>query len=247
MIPATAFGFATFELAGGHGLRHAQTERIDVTRARAGAETGLDLTTPEGGEAVLILMHGEATLETMTVSGTRMLAILPATSRVSLSPGAEAWCIAPRALPGATAWRRLRPGPAVYAMDTLPPPPDNPRLKMLQTDKMSLNWVRYDGPRDRRRLSPHLHADFPQAGLALEGDFVHHLRTPWGPDSNMWREDVHHHAASPSLIDIPAGIEHTSEGNGGGWHLLVDLFQPPRADYIAKGWVLNSSDYAPAG
>jgi hypothetical protein len=29
--------------------------------------------------------------------------------------------------------------------------------------------------------------------------------------------------------------------------VLIDVFAPPRRDFIAKGWVANAADYAPPG
>lgn len=148
--------------------------------------------------------------------------------------------------PVGTAYRRVvNPGQvAVYPLDGFAAPADNPRLKMLQTDGLSINWVEYDGPRDRTQLSPHSHADLEQGSLAIAGHFVHHLRTPWGKSADHWREDEHLAAPSPSLVVIPTGLVHTTEGVGDEHHLLIDLFAPPRADFIAKGWVHNAADYA---
>ncbi|GAA5236713.1 hypothetical protein FOZ76_13075 [Verticiella sediminum] len=143
-------------------------------------------------------------------------------------------------------YRRLRePGRiAVHDIDAIRAPADNPRLKMLQTDTLSINWVEYDGQRDRKALSPHSHATFEQGSLAVAGDFVHHLRAPWGRDADLWQDDEHLPASSPSLLVVPVNLMHTTEGVGAGRHLLLDIFAPPRADFIAKGWVANSADYA---
>jgi hypothetical protein len=114
---------------------------------------------------------------------------------------------------------------------------------MFQSATMSINWVDYDGPRDRKSLSPHFHDDFEQASLAVAGDFIHHLRVTWGKDADEWRDDVHMAAYSPSILVIPPALIHTSEGVGPGRHLLIDVFAPPRRDFIAKKWMLNSSEY----
>ena len=124
--------------------------------------------------------------------------------------------------------------------------PEKPRLKMLQTDALSINIVDYAGPRDRSALSPHSHADFEQGSLAIEGQFVHHLRTPWGSDADRWRDDEHLQAPSPSLVVVPPHVIHTSEGTGPGRHLLIDVFSPPRRDFIASNWVFNAADYRAA-
>jgi hypothetical protein len=131
----------------------------------------------------------------------------------------------------------------VFEIDKIKAPADNPRLKMLQSATMSINWVDYDGPRDRSALTPHSHVDFEQASLAVAGDFVHHLRVQWGKNANEWREDEHKLAGSPSVLIIPPDLIHTTEGVGDGHHLLIDVFAPPRRDFIARNWVLNASEY----
>jgi hypothetical protein len=131
----------------------------------------------------------------------------------------------------------------IFEIDKVKAPADNPRLKMFQSATMSINWVDYDGPRNRKLLSPHFHDDFEQASLAAAGDFVHHLRVNWGSDADEWRDDVHMEAGSPSVLVIPPKLIHTSEGVGPGRHLLIDVFTPPRRDFIAKKWMLNSSEY----
>ncbi len=132
----------------------------------------------------------------------------------------------------------------VFSIDDVSASKDKPRLKMLQTATLSINWVEYDGPRDRHALSPHAHTQFEQGSLALAGEFVHHLRVEWGEDADAWRDDQHAHLGSPSLMVVPVRTIHTSEGVGPGRHLLIDVFSPPRADFIAKGWVANADQYA---
>lgn len=142
---------------------------------------------------------------------------------------------------------RRKPGAPlvqVFEMAKVPAPADNPRLKMLQTDTLSINWVEYHGVRDRTALSPHSHSDLEQGSLALAGNFIHHLRVNWGKDANLWRDDEHLAAPSPSLVVVPVDLVHTTEGVGDGHHLLLDVFSPPREDFIARGWVHNAGDYS---
>ncbi|MBU3031074.1 hypothetical protein [Paracoccus marinaquae] len=136
-------------------------------------------------------------------------------------------------------------GLRIYPIDEVPFPEGNPRLKFLRTATMSVNWVEYDGPRNRQKLSPHAHTDFEQGSLAIAGTFIHHIRTPWGPDADTWREDQHIDAGADSLLIIPPELVHTTEGVGEGKHILIDIFAPAREDFIAKGWVHNADDYAP--
>ena len=131
----------------------------------------------------------------------------------------------------------------VFEIDSINAPADNPRLKMFQSATMSINWVDYDGPRDRTALSPHSHADFEQASLAVAGDFVHHLRVTWGKNADEWRDDEHRPAGSPSVLVVPPDLIHTTEGVGAGHHLLIDIFAPPRRDFIARNWVHNAGEY----
>ncbi len=134
----------------------------------------------------------------------------------------------------------------VIPIDSFSAPASNPRLKMLQSATLSINWVEYDGLRDRRMLSPHSHTNLEQGSLAVAGHFVHHLREAWGKNANLWREDRHIELAPPSLMVVPVNLIHTSEGVRSEHHLLIDIFSPPRRDFIAKGWVQNAGDYEDA-
>ncbi len=151
----------------------------------------------------------------------------------------------PRIAPVGTPYRRIRRTGEIIVVPVseMQPPADNPRLKILQSDTMSINWVEYEGPRSRARLSPHRHANLEQGSLAIMGTFVHHLRVEWGSNADLWQDDEHLKAPSPSMLVIPVNLTHTTEGVDAGRHILIDVFAPPRADFIAKGWVLNSADY----
>ena len=100
-------------------------------------------------------------------------------------------------------------------------------------------------PRDPTRMTPHAHDDFEQCSLTLAGDFVHHLRYPWGPDLSAWREDEHLRVESPSAVVIPRTVIHTSQNVGAftAWE-IVDVFCPPRLDFsLQEGYVRNAGDY----
>ncbi|MDY6949502.1 MAG: hypothetical protein SXG53_27785 [Pseudomonadota bacterium] len=132
----------------------------------------------------------------------------------------------------------------VYEMDALTAPSGaNQRLKILQSSTMSVNYVEYSGARSRDALSPHSHSSFEQATLAVKGRYIHHLREEWGANADLWRDDVHMEVDEATLLIIPPLVIHTTEGVGAGKHILIDIFAPPRRDFIAKGWVINAGDY----
>jgi hypothetical protein len=99
-------------------------------------------------------------------------------------------------------------------------------------------------PRNPRKLSPHHHDDFEQVSLQVDGDYVHHMRVPWAPDSSTWRDDEHHDTAAPAVVVIPPPLIHTSQSMGQMRHWLIDVFAPPRLDFsLRPGWVLNADEY----
>ena len=244
-----------------------QNFTVECVRGVNGAEHALH----SDHETILILPESSATLatgfETVDVAA-RSIAIVPGgPARLVLPDGARAFALTTartdtdcagvvnasdyqvpdgRVLPVAMPME-LRAKDAervrVYQVDEVPFPDGNPRLKFFQSSTMSINWVEYDGQRDRTKLSPHAHEDFEQGSLAISGDFVHHIRTPWTSNAEHWRDDQHIEASSASMAIIPPELIHTTEGVGAGQHILIDVFAPPRTDFIAKGWVFNAGDY----
>ncbi|QSE41316.1 hypothetical protein JXX30_00295 [Rhodococcus erythropolis] len=156
-----------------------------------------------------------------------------------------------------------RPDPRVAGIDVLPrvadrltaevfelsqyPPAPGRFGTMFQSETFLVNILDPQvGPRDHEALSPHHHDDFEQCSLALEGEWVHHMRTPWGPRRSQWREDEHQMIGSPSVTIIPPPVQHTSEAVGSKVNQLIDIFCPVRRDFLDKGWVLNAGNYITA-
>lgn len=117
--------------------------------------------------------------------------------------------------------------------------------RLFRSRNLMINvFERKTEQRDPRKLSPHSHADFEQISLALEGTFIHHLRTPWGPDSSHWVDDQHLEVHSPSALVIPTALVHTTQATGTGVNWLIDVFGPPRMDFsLQPGVVRNAAEY----
>lgn len=121
--------------------------------------------------------------------------------------------------------------------------PDS-QMRIFRSTNLMINVLkRRPVARDVTKLSPHSHTDFEQASLAVEGTYMHHMRWPWTPDMNTWKDDLHAEMASPSVLVIPPRVVHTSRNiNAAGW--LIDIFSPPRLDFSAKpGLVCNADEY----
>lgn len=124
-------------------------------------------------------------------------------------------------------------------------PEEEGRLgRIFRTTSLMVNWFPvHEGPRDTERLSPHSHEDFEQMSVTLVGNYAHHLRVPWTGRMSEWRDDEHVQVGSPSMTLIPPTVVHTTRAVGAGPHTLIDVFAPPREDFLAKGWVLNADAY----
>ena len=131
----------------------------------------------------------------------------------------------------------------VFRVDDVPD--EQGRLgRIFRTSSLMVNWFPvHEGPRDTERLSPHSHEAFEQLSVTLVGSHVHHLRVPWTSRMSEWRDDEHVPVGSPSMTLIPPTVVHTTRAVGAGPHTLVDVFAPPREDFLANGWVLNAADY----
>ena len=110
---------------------------------------------------------------------------------------------------------------------------------------MVVPYDRFLEPRDETALTPHSHQDFEQASVALEGEWIHHLRVPWTANRHDWRPDAHLEVGSPSTTIIPAGVVHTSQGVAGEGMRLVDVFSPPRVDFSLRPGVVRNADAYP--
>lgn len=148
----------------------------------------------------------------------------------------------------ATAWPDPKDGFRLRLYDlALHVQPGGPRIqpRVFRCSTLMVNvFAPWHDRRDPASLSPHWHLDFEQASLGLAGEFIHHIRYPWGSDSTRWQDDEHIVCASPSVAIIPPPAIHTTQDVGTGTALLVDIFAPPRADFALRpSFVLNENEY----
>lgn len=120
------------------------------------------------------------------------------------------------------------------------------KMRVFRSTNIMVNIFDFDGPRDPEALSPHSHEDFEQGSFGMDGEWIHSLRYPWSKKMSDWREDEHLEISSPSILVIPAGVIHTTRSVAAGRNQLVDVFCPPRRDFVEMGYVCNEADYATA-
>jgi hypothetical protein len=246
-----------------------QSMTVAVTAAEAGEELVLD---HAAAEYVVLVLDGAQVAIEHEVGGATVtepsVAVMPAggSSLTVQAPGTVVRLFVahfePRLAAGcANSAGYLDPDPNVAAFRAWPAPSAGPALRVYRLDDfpcesgrlgrifrcstLMVNVLPEDGaPRDPTKLSPHHHDDFEQISLQLHGDYVHHLRVPWTPDSSAWRDDEHVSCRAPAVMVIPPGLVHTSQSLGEMRHWLIDVFAPPRFDFSGRpGWVLNAGEY----
>ena len=129
-----------------------------------------------------------------------------------------------------------------YPMSRFPPTEGRFGRIICSSNVMANLLETESGPRDVGRLSPHTHDGFEQCSITTRGRYVQRWRTPWTADLTSWREDQHPSYDSPGIAIIPPGVVHTANSTSAGPNQMIDLFSPPRDDFVARGWVLNRAD-----
>ena len=213
------------------------------------AATAARIETPDeiaeaSGTSVVVLPPGRATVE---LDGrVRFVSLVRSTSpTAAFAENAASYETAHPNIPPFEAWPDPPGGFRVRVYDATVPPSAGSTFRIFRCTTFMVNYIdAKQGPRDRAKLSPHHHDDFEQCSFVLEGEYIHHLRWPWGTDANVWREDEHVRIGAPSVAVIPPPSIHTSEALSAGTNHLLDIFSPPRLDFsLMPGWVVNAEDY----
>lgn len=90
--------------------------------------------------------------------------------------------------------------------------------KLYSTDEVMIAWHRLEAGMD---LNPHSHEDFDQLVYIAEGTCDYHVAgTP-------------HRMTAGSLLLVPRGSSHHIVPIGGDC-INIDIFCPPRADFLAE-------------
>ena len=207
------------------------------------------ITTPDEvvespGRSVVVLPPGRATVE---LDGKlRFVSLVRSTSPTAeFAENAASYASDHPNIPPFQPWPDPVDGFRVRVYDATVPPIPGSTMRIFRCTTFMVNYIDpRTGPRDRAKLSPHYHDDFEQCSFVLEGEYIHHLRWPWGTDANVWREDDHELVGAPSVAVIPPPSIHTSEALSPGTNWLLDIFSPPRVDFSQMaGWVINAADY----
>ncbi|WP_028266963.1 hypothetical protein [Arthrobacter sp. MA-N2] len=234
---------------------------------------GDELRRPKGQDEYIVILHQDDAMVTIessgapaTIKGQTLAVVPPGKSVIRAEQPTDVVRVfdirtSDLAAQAANAADYLEDHPRVAPLEIWPEPADGGKLRVYPLDEIAPEPGRFgrifrtrtlmvnymypsEGPRDISKLSPHHHDDFEQGSLAVRGEFVHHIRTPWTPDMNQWRDDEHTSVGSPSLAIIPPPTVHTTRATGTGTNILIDIFSPPREDFSDQpGWVLNAHEY----
>jgi hypothetical protein len=114
--------------------------------------------------------------------------------------------------------------------------------RYFRSTNIMLHFQNRVAPRDESHTFPHSTPDFEHGAIQLYGERLHHVRTPWGPDTKEWREDEHVTLGSPGFLVFPPQLVHTTQTlspTSGS----IDIYCPPRAEVPKPSKVITADIY----
>ena len=239
-----------------------------ATFSRGGQVDEYMIVLPDENTPYEAVAQGNGTRESIVGDGYQLLIVPPGDSEICLPKGGRIVRLFSTQSPDlnakcANAAAYARPDPSHPPFKAWPAPRDGYKLRVYDLHRgdrvpgqmgpiwrcttLMLNFPPTGrAARDVTKLSPHSHYDFDQCSLVFAGNYLHHLRWPWGVNKNDWRADEHVQVGAPSVTMIPARVIHTSEAEQPGpeGNRMADIFSPPRLDFsLQKAWVKNSDEY----
>jgi hypothetical protein len=195
------------------------------------------------GDSVIVVPPGRSTVRARTEATLYRVFAPPAPELVALCSNAASYETPRHDVAPFAAWPMPYDGYKlrIYQYDKLPAGHRN----VFRSRNVMISYAGHpgDGPRDRKRFSPHSHTDFEQISLELWGSYTHHLRYPWEPDSTAWRDDAHFTVQAPGITVMPVNVIHTSQAMDPNGSRLSDIFAPPRIDFTMAGNCYNNDEY----
>src|SRR5690606_11284030 len=136
-----------------------------------------------GERAVVVVPPGDSTITAGTTTTVARLFDHRSADVLAKAVNSDAYAEPDARVAPLVPWPDPVDGPRlrVYPLAAIPEEPAR-FGRIFRTSAFMVNLLDpQQGPRDPEKLSPHDHEDFEQCSYAVEGRYVHHMRTPWTP------------------------------------------------------------------
>jgi mannose-6-phosphate isomerase-like protein (cupin superfamily) len=119
-----------------------------------------------------------------------------------------------------------------------------PRSEFIHSRNIAVQWNPYRDAQRGEIGTPHYHDDFEHTLFCVSGEYVYHMRYPWGTDPSAWRADEHVPVKTPALAVVPPLVTHVAEAVGTR-NSMIDISAPPRPDLLLRlaSYAENAAEY----